>query len=332
MENAATQVQLKQKRETSPSVRSPQSFLALLIAIAAFICVLVFYLNFKNDVANLMEDNNVLTSQVKQAQAQVQDIVQLAKTQATQQQADMMDMQKLGLGDMTAWKFAEARYLTKLAFYHLNFTRDAVSALALLQAANERITAINDPNLMQLRQLLANNIAALDAIQKVDLSAVLVKISALQTQALNLPSVGFSPTKNAIQENDEAGNSLSSMQRAFRDTLVTLQKIVVIRHKDEAVYPLLTPEQQTYLQQNLQLILQQAQWAAIRGQGNVYLGSLEQAKSWVLRFFAPNMPATQAFLKAIADLEKVQVQPPLPNLAPLVQAFQQVNLSTVKQG
>lgn len=305
--------------------------LALALSLLTVAGLIFFYIRGMT----LNDEMDTIQSQVSQGQVQNQqtnDVITQLRTQAQQQKITLTSLQQLSTGNVAIWRFAEARYLVQLANYHLTFTRDVPAALALLQTAEQRIASLNDPTLLNVRQLIANNIVALQAVPKIDLAGLLTRITALQIQTAKLPAIGLPPAELTSEEEQQQENlNNSPLQKAIHDSWVTLQKIVVIRRQDQQIEPLLSPEQQTYLQQNLQLILQQAQWAALRGQEDVYQNSLTQAESWVDHYFAGNLPATQAFVRAIDDLKKINVQPELPDLAPLAQAIQQTTFKPGKQ-
>lgn len=281
-----------------------------------------------NEVTSSLQNETVQGEKTDQQQSTA--ITEL-QNQIQQQKIALTNLQQLSTGNVAIWRFAEAKYLVQLANYHLTFTRDVPAALALLQTAEQRIATINDPTLLPIRQLIANSIVELQAVPKIDLAGLLTRITALQVQTIKLPAIGL-PAPEPLQEENKPENlARSPLRKAINDSWITLQKIVVIRHQDQQIQPLLSPEQQMYLQQNLQLILQQAQWAALRGQEDIYQSSLDQAQKWVEHYFAGNLPATQAFIRSIAELKKIDVQPPLPDLGPLALAVQQIALKPSKQ-
>lgn len=278
---------------------------------------------------------NILTTQFQNQQSELKDDqIVLNDVQAVNehQESTLNTLQNLSRGNIATWRLAEAKYLVQLANYHLTFTHDVPASLALLQTAEMRVASLNDPTLQPIRQLIADNIAALQAVPRVDLAALLTRIAALQTQALSLPTLGLSQpimqTNNPDQSQTET-QSTTPLRQAMSESWSTLQKVIVVHRTDQPIQPLLSPEQQAYLQQNLQLILQQAQWAALRGNGSVYQESLQQAQNWIQRFFAKNLYETKAFLVALTDLQKIEVQPKLPDLSPLAAKMQELALPTV---
>lgn len=301
------------------------AWLAVILSVLSLIGLVAVGHKIKSMIGEI---NQTVTTLQTQAATNTKTMAEF-QTTLDDQKAQLFSFQQLSTGSSAAWHIAEAKYLVDLANYQMTFIKDVPAAISLLQTADQQIASINDPSLTPIRQLTANYIANLQAIPKIDYAGLLIRITALQTQVNRLPTLGL-PKATVMDSNED--NQTSPLRRAIHDSWVTLQKIIVIRKDDIGIQPLLSPEQQTYLQQNLQLILQQAQWAALRNQQDVYMGSLKQAYTWILRYFAKNNPATQAYLKALNDLMQINVQPQLPDLSPLVKAMQQVATPQTKQG
>jgi len=319
--------------KSKTSLSSIIAVLALTLGLILTAGLSIFYWQVMSDLTEINRTTATLEKQNRALNQQLLDNITNLREEFQTQQAALTNLQQLSKGNPLTWRFAEAKYLVQLANYHLTFTRDVTAALALLQTAEQRIASLNDPVLQPLRQMMANNIAALQAVPKVDLAGLLTRITALQIQVNTLPAIGLPSAQQQPVDvaEEQAVLNQSPLRKAIHDSWVTLQKIVVIRHQDQQISPLLSPEQQAYLHQNLQLILQQAQWAALRGQEDIYQSSLQQARKWVERYFAKNLPATQAFLVALAELQKVNVQPPLPDLAPMARKIQQIAFNPSKQ-
>ena len=66
------------------------------------------------------------------------------------------------------WMLAESEYLVRMAGRKLWLEHDIVSAITLLGNADERIKALNDPSLMPIRKALAEDIAKLKGMPRVD--------------------------------------------------------------------------------------------------------------------------------------------------------------------
>lgn len=75
------------------------------------------------------------------------------------------------------WLLAEADYLVKMAGRKLWLEHDVVSATRLMENADQRISALNDPSLTPLRRAMADDIATLKAIPLIDRDGLVLKLN-----------------------------------------------------------------------------------------------------------------------------------------------------------
>lgn len=233
--------------------------------------------------------------------------------------------------DQSSWTLSEVNYLVQLANYQVTFSKDVMTAITLLQTADQRLASLSNPNFNQVRTVLAAALAALQAVPKVDTAGLLARINALQIQATQLPLLV--PTSIVMPKEDSQKtqpSTKSDWRMSLKKSWESLQKLIVIRHHDQPIAPLLPQEQQIYLQQNLQLLLQQAQWAVLQRQETVYQSSLQQARMWVATYFTGNAAATQAMLQAIQELQQINVQPKTPDISNVLQVLQRVIATETK--
>lgn len=307
----------------------------LMLAIIALAVALFVLLQLRFSERNFSLDARNVARSVSQLRQQTQSMqLNVAHLQNSTSELQQQVQQQLALlptnADRAAWTLTEVDYLLQLANYQLIYSQNVVTAIILLQTADKHLAGLSDPNLNRIRLLLAHALADLRAVPKVDVAGLLARIHALQIQATKLPvlvsTVTAEPKNNSIIE----ATAKSNWQIALDKSWENLQKLIVIRRHQQPVTPLLSQEQQTYLQQNLQLLLQQAQWAVLQRQEVIYHNSLQQAEQWTTLYFVSNTPVTQAMLQAIRELQKINVQPSLPDISNVAQALQQVVASEAR--
>jgi uroporphyrin-III C-methyltransferase len=248
-----------------------------------------------------------------------------------QMQADLLKQQQQEqdpLHTKTHYHLLEADYMARLAALNLSFGQNIPAAIALLQTADQRIKETDNPNLNKIRQTLADAILSLQAVPSVDTAGLLTRLNALQSQVSRLPLFGLAqPTATVLPEPETNTTTIDATEkkwkRALKETWVTLQKIIIIRHRNQPIAPLVAPEQESYLRQNLHLLLQQAQWGVINGNAAIYEASLQQAIDWIQQYFAVNERATLATLSLLTSLQQIKIQPTLPNISPALQALKE---------
>jgi uroporphyrin-3 C-methyltransferase len=250
-----------------------------------------------------------MQNNLSQIQTQVQQQQQiLTATQTALQNLSQPQEKKLRA-------LTQAAYLIQLANLHLEFEGNMAIANTALHAADKQLADLNDSSLMHLRQLLANDMAALQATPPVDLAGIILKINALSAQIPQLPIVPTELSKPLQAEETPAPTASTSLWREGLNAVAhSLKQMVIVRHMDQPAQPLLPPQQQAYLNLNIQLQLTQAEWALLHQQAAIYQQSLQQAIIWINQYFAQKSPLTQSVTQQLTELKNLSIKPAVPNL------------------
>ncbi|RBM40153.1 uroporphyrinogen-III C-methyltransferase [Vibrio tarriae] len=267
--------------------------------------------------AELKQTRDALNAQLEQtvskATSQATEITHRAETVLEQQQKSIESLQ-LAVADIKGrhpndWLLAEADYLVKLAGRKLFLEHDVETATQLMESADQRIAALNDPSLTPLRKAMANDITTLKNIPLIDRDGLVLRLISLQQQIDNLPLANAilpadqPQTSQAVSENiNDWQTNLKSSLKAFADNFITF------RSRDGNVIPLLSPTQHFYLKENLQAKLETAIKGVYTEQQTLYRTALDTAAQWSASFFNPDDKAVQSFNAALAQLAEQQVQ------------------------
>ncbi|HDX8426426.1 uroporphyrinogen-III C-methyltransferase [Aeromonas veronii] len=248
-------------------------------------------------------------------QTSSKDAEQLAALDQTQQrlQGEMQGLQNrvLDLNDKRPndWMLAESEYLVRMAGRKLWLEHDLVSAITLLGNADERIAALNDPSLMPIRKALAEDIAKLKGMPRIDREGLTLKLAALSDQiellplsTVSMPEAKAEPDQAVSTNPDEWKSNLKKNWVKFTENFVT------IRRRDGAVEALLSPQQEIFLRENLKTKLLQAQLSVYREQQALYEDSLDKAQRWLTQYFDTDNSATRYMQGEIDKLKGEQIQ------------------------
>lgn len=222
-----------------------------------------------------------------------------------------------------AWMAAEAEYLMRVANHRLRLEGDVRTAIAALETADGRLRDTGDPGLIEVREVLAGEIATLKSVGRLDRVGLSARITGLIGQVKGLKMVGleYSPSEpEKAKESTAEGER--SVKTLLKDGWEGFKSVMVIRHRDKPVSAMLPPEQQFFVYKNLELQLEAARLALLKGDPELFANSLKQATVWVGDFFDADAVATQAVQKEIADLAKVNVRPQLPDISSSLTALQ----------
>ncbi|WP_341936938.1 uroporphyrinogen-III C-methyltransferase [Marinimicrobium sp. C2-29] len=221
------------------------------------------------------------------------------------------------------WKLAEAEYLLRLANQRLVLERDSQNALALAQTADAILRDLDDSNLLPVRRALASDIQALKLTDPVDREGLYLQLLALGEQIPNLPLVeplsertpdmgDTSATPEADAE-PEADGAWDRVKQSFGRVLQRLSNHIRIRRHEEPITALADPREQFYLRQQLQLMLEQAQAALLREEGEIFRTSLNRAAGWLEEHYTLN-PQTREVRATLLELAETPIAPELPDL------------------
>ncbi|HGN0026266.1 TPA: uroporphyrinogen-III C-methyltransferase [Proteus mirabilis] len=285
--------------------------------------------------AKLSTENQSLKSQLAQLQ-QLQDTYQQRfdnidsqfnsqkltidklqnERQATERQIQNLQTQfaTISSADVKSWLLAQADFMVKMAGRKLWNDQDVVTAVSLLKGADSSLAEMNDPSLLAIRRAINEDISNLAALSKIDNDGTMLQLNQLSNQVDNLRLSGFERDGSPMDKNDEAisgslsdwKQNLSKSWKSFMDDFIT------IRRRDSTAIPLLAPNQDIYLRENIRSRLLIASQAVPRHQTEIYQQSLEAVSTWVRAYFDTTDPNTTAFLDSINELEKQPITLAMP--------------------
>lgn len=209
----------------------------------------------------------------------------------------------------TEWVLAESEQLLVIANNRLQLARDVRSALAALRAADAQLNQVANPMLLPVRRELAREIAALDAIDRIDVSGISLKLGSLAESSDRLPlAPEVSRRAQALLEANAAtmapATAVDSGWRALaRNLWQDVLSLVRIRTDLSTQRPLLPPEQEYFLHENLKLMLYGAQLALLQGNTAVFQQNLRVALKLLKDYYDAN---TQVVAGMQSELEKMR--------------------------
>jgi len=112
--------------------------------------------------------------------------------------------------------------------------------------------------------------------------------------------------------------------KAWSKTKAALSSIVRIRDHEEPLVAPLSPDQHYYLQQNMHLMLEQAQVALARQNPDLYIQSIERTQKWLQQFVMMKTANTKAAIAGLEELKAWQVAPQFPTISGSLQALRQL--------
>ncbi|MGS3450658.1 uroporphyrinogen-III C-methyltransferase [Klebsiella electrica] len=297
---------------------------AVAIAIALAAGVGLFGLN-KQQVSRQNETSTALADRLAELQkaqeSQKNELEGIIRQQADQLTAakhqqetlakQLEDVQQkvavISGSDAKTWLLAQADFLVKSAGRKLWSDRDVTTAAALLKSADASLADMNDPSLISARRAITDDIASLSAVSQVDYDGIILKVNQLANQIDNLRLADNNSDDSPMDSDSEELSSsigewrvnLQKSWQSFMDSFIT------IRRRDETAVPLLAPNQDIYLRENIRSRLLVAAQAVPRHQEETYKQALDNVSTWVRAYYDTEDATTRAFLE---DVDKLSQQ------------------------
>jgi uroporphyrin-3 C-methyltransferase len=214
------------------------------------------------------------------------------------------------------WMASEAEYLMRVANHRLLLEGDSVTAIKALEAADGRLRDTGDPGWIGVRELIASEIAALKGLGQLDRAGLSARLASMAEQVKGLKMEGLRPmVPEAGGKQPDNARDERSLDTLLRDGWEGFKSVMVIRHRDKPVSAMLSPEQQFFVYQNLELQFEAARLALLRRDPLLYTSSLKTAAQWLGDFFDTQATATRALLDQIGEMQQVDVNPVYPDIS-----------------
>lgn len=217
--------------------------------------------------------------------------------------------------DRNDWLLAEVEYLLRLANQRLVLENDVQGSLAILTAADKVLAETDNPLVFAIRQQVATDIQLLKSVPAVDTTGAVARLQAVQNQIAQLEWMPRTlPEKEAVEEPTKPLEQ-NAWQKFLDKALTGISLVVRIREHDKALPAPLTPDQQYYLQQNMHLMLEQAQVALVRQNSELYLQSIGRTQAWLDQFVMVESANATAVKETLTELKTWHVAPAMPDIS-----------------
>ena len=220
------------------------------------------------------------------------------------------------------WILAEVEYLLRLANQRVMMEKEVKGAIALLQAADTLIEQAEIVSAFPVRRAIAEDIASLKSLGHLDTEGTYLKLAAQirQVDHLRRWQLEFRPDQSTeeVAKGDESAEDktwdqdLADASAAIGDKLFSL---VNYREGVERVRPILPPEEEYYIRQNLKLKFEHAQLALLNGKQTAYDQSIADSIEWVGIHFDQHDSVTEAMKSALEELSNAKVDQAMPDIS-----------------
>lgn len=296
--------------------------LTLILALGALgtgLCTLFLHKQLKNELTagkasfftQLEQLKQNQTQALKQIKGQLSDTVE-AQTQLQARFENLSNQLQNAMNQKfyqnQDWLLLKARHYLELAQINAHWNDNLVATTALLEQADQLLKPINDPKIFNIRQAIAKDMAQIQASPPVDIVGLLSQLDAVQNSIndLSIPWPDQSEGSSIKNNQSEIGH-FSSGHTQFENSINFLKKLVVIRRHDKRIKPLMSPEIESLIKENLHLNLQEAQSAVLNHNSFAYQLVLKQAINTIKRNFNENKPIAADLIKRLNQLQQINI-------------------------
>jgi uroporphyrin-3 C-methyltransferase len=226
--------------------------------------------------------------------------------------------------DRSDWMLAEAEYLLRLANQRIIMAADVRSAKALLQSADQILLELDSADLLAVRAAIAADLAALRAVPAVDVEGTWLRLQALvgQIDALRLFEV---PEQEPLTTGPApSGDWQQRLQHGIAAALAKLARYIVINRRDTPYEPMMGPQWEQLVRQNLRMLLEQSRAALLSGNQQLYQQSLANSRFWLDEFFNQDTAGVAALDAELEALAAVTVTRSYPDISASMMAVKTV--------
>ncbi len=278
----------------------------------------------EDDLDDLASGDEALESRIADLQRDLEqsaDLLDSLPGRMSNLENSVAAMQGASAGARDTWLLAEAEYYMQIANAQLQLGNNPRLALLALEMADERVVQMADPALTDVRRALAEEIAALEAMEKPDLEGTSLTLASLARVVDSLPL--RAPGGETAGSNGTSGEEQGAAARAWASVKDAMSGLVKVTPPDEETRALLTPDAAHLIRSNLALQLQAARLALLRGEQAIFEQSLEDADALLEQYFELDSAQVKSAQATIAEIRDSMVAVTAPDISESLRLIRQ---------
>ena len=276
------------------------------------------------DLEDLVSGDAALESRIDALQRELEsraDILESLPGRMTNLENSVAALQGASAGARDTWLLAEAEYYMQLANAQLQLGNNPRLAMLALEMADERVVQLADPGLTDVRRALAEELAALEAMEKPDLEGTTLTLASLARVVDTLPL--RTPGSEASESGDAADGEQGAAGRAWDSVKDAMSGLVKVTPPDEETRALLTPDAAQLIRSNVALQLQAARLALLRGEQAIFEQSLEDADALLAEYFDGDSAQVKSAKATVAEIRESMVKVSAPDISESLRLIRQ---------
>lgn len=238
-------------------------------------------------------------------------LIEAHQTEARAQQDVLTGMYDALTRSDTVRALAEIEQTLIFASQQLQLTGNVAAAQAMLINVDMKLSQLNRPELINLRQALARDIDTIKALPTLDLAGMIVKLDNLAASLDKLPlSIdGYRVPAPAAPKVE--GDRL---KRFAAEIWHEIKQLIQIRRMDQNDALLLSPEQAFFVRENIKLRLMDARTALLLRDETTFRADIKAVLGYMKQHFDARSPVTGSAVSLLQQYSAQSLPLKLPDL------------------
>ncbi|HEX5364895.1 MAG TPA: uroporphyrinogen-III C-methyltransferase [Gallionella sp.] len=221
---------------------------------------------------------------------------------------------------------AEVEQMLLIAGQQLQLSANVKAALIAMQSADARLQRMDRPAFNGLRKAIGQDMVKLRALPNVDVAGINDQLNELMGGVDGLPLIYQQRVARTAHEQPAAPNE-TAWQGLVREIWQDIRQLVRIENTGKVEIPLLPPEQEFFLRENLKMRFQAARLALLSRDEVAFRQELKTAQFWTVRYFDTGAGAGMKMLAGVKRLASASINIELPDISPSLQAVRSYRLT-----
>jgi len=231
---------------------------------------------------------------------------------------------------------AEVEQMLLIAGQQLQLSANVKAALIAMQSADTRLQRMDRPVFNGLRKAINQDMDKLRALPGIDIASINFQLDKLVATVDELPLVYQQRvTKNEKTTQAAAPKDEPAWQKLSREIWHEAKQLVRIEDIGKMEAPLLPPNQEFFLRENLKLRLLSARLALLSRDEDSFKQELKTAQQWTARYFDIKSNEVVRMLSGLKKIAIPSISIELPDISSSLQAVRNYRLtqeSTAERG
>lgn len=222
---------------------------------------------------------------------------------------------------------AEVEQMLMIAGQQLQLSANVKAALIAMQSADARLQRMDRPAFNGLRKAISQDMDKLRVLPDVDIAGINFQLDNLMAAVDGLPLVYQQRVAQTAVAQAAAPQGETGWQKLLREIWQEAKQLVRIENTGKAEIPLLPPEQEFFLRENLKLRLLSARLALLTRDEQSYKQELKTAQAWTARYFDAKSGEGVHMLDGLKKLGAASINIDLPDVSASLQAVRNYRLT-----